>query len=38
MNGKNKRLGSFPYDKLDEAGAFAAEMREKYYGDFAGKS
>ena len=38
VNGKNKRLGSFPYDELDKAGAFAAEMRQKYYGEFAGKS
>ena len=35
INGKNTRLGSF--DKLEDAGAFAEEMRQKYYGEFAGK-
>lgn len=38
INGKRKRLGSFPYEKLEEAGVFAEEMRRKYYGDFAGKN
>ena len=35
IDGKNKRLGAF--DDVHEAGAYAKEMREKYYGDFAGK-
>lgn len=38
INGKNTRLGKFPPDKVDEAGAFAEEMRQKYYGEFAGAS
>lgn len=36
VNGKNKRLGSF--DDVHEAGKFAEEMRQKYYGEFAGKN
>lgn len=36
IDGKNKRLGSF--DNVHEAGKFAEEMRQKYYGEFAGKS
>jgi hypothetical protein len=36
INRKNKVLGRFPYDQLEEAGKFAEEMRKKYYGDFAG--
>ena len=28
----------FPEDKLEEAGKFAEQMREKYYGEFAGLS
>jgi hypothetical protein len=35
VNGKNKVLGAF--DDIDKAGAFAAEMRKKYYGELAGK-
>lgn len=35
IKGKNTRLGSF--DDVHEAGEFAKEMREKYYGEFAGK-
>ena len=35
VDGKNKRLGKF--DDVHEAGSFAKKMREKYYGDFAGK-
>ena len=35
INGKNTVLGKF-YD-VDEAGRFAEEMRQKYYGEFAGK-
>lgn len=38
VNGKNKVLGKFEKDNLDEAGKFAEEMREKYYGEYAGKS
>ena len=34
INGKNERLGFF--DDVDEAGVFAKEMRQKYYGKFAG--
>jgi len=36
VDGKNKRLGKFK--DVIEAGKFAEEMRQKYYGDFAGKS
>ena len=36
IDGKNKRLGSF--DDVHEAGKFAEEMRQKYYGEFAGKN
>lgn len=36
VNGKNTCLGRFPKDKLEEAGKFAEEMRQKYYGKFAG--
>ena len=36
INGKNTCLGSF--SNVDEAGAFAEEMRQKYYGEFAGNS
>lgn len=35
INKKNKVLGKF--DNVHEAGEFAKEMREKYYGEFAGK-
>lgn len=35
INKKNKVLGKF--DDVHEAGKFAKEMREKYYGEFAGK-
>ena len=35
INGKNTVLGKF--DDVDEAGRFAEEMRQKYYGEFAGK-
>ena len=38
VNGKNAILGMFPEDKLEEAGKFAEQMREKYYGEFAGLS
>ena len=36
INGKNKILGYFPYEQLEEAGAFAEQMRQKYYGEYAG--
>ena len=36
IDGKPKRLGSFK--DVDEAGAFAELMRQKYYGEFAGKN
>mgnify|MGYP003515106047 CR=1 FL=1 len=35
IDGKNKRLGKF--DDVHEAGKFAEEMRQKYYGEFCGK-
>lgn len=38
INGRNTNLGSFSLDKLNEAGKFAEEMRQKYYGEYAGKS
>ena len=34
INGKNTRLGSF--DDANEAGEYAEEMRQKYYGEFSG--
>ena len=36
INKKNKTLGRF--DDVHEAGKFAEEMRQKYYGEFAGKN
>ena len=36
IDGVNRRLGIF--DDVDEAGAFAATLREKYYGVYAGVS
>ena len=38
INKRNKILGMFEYDDLDKAGQFAEEMRQKYYGEFAGKN
>jgi hypothetical protein len=38
IDGKNTKLKSFPLDQLDEAGKFAEEMRQKYYGDFSGEN
>lgn len=35
VNGRNKRVGSSK--DLHKAAEIAAEMREKYYGDFAGQ-
>lgn len=36
IEGKNTRLGFF--DDVDEAGKYSEEMRQKYYGEYAGKS
>ena len=36
VEGKNKVLGRFKEEDLEEAGKFAEQMREKYYGAFAG--
>jgi len=36
INGKSTRMGSFK--DVDKAGAYAEEMRQKYYGKYAGKS
>jgi hypothetical protein len=38
INGKNTKLKDFSKDQVHEAGKFAKEMREKYYGEFAGNS
>ena len=38
IDGKNTTLKRFPKDQLEEAGKFAEEMREKYYGEFKGKN
>lgn len=38
IDGVNTLLDKFPLDKLHEAGAFAKEMRNKYYGEFQGAS
>lgn len=38
VDGKNTNLGTFPLDKLEEAGLFAEKMRQKYYGEFAGNN
>lgn len=38
MDGKNTILGRFPLDKLDKAAQFAEEMRQKYYGKYAGEA
>jgi hypothetical protein len=38
INGKNTILGKFPYEQLEEAGAFAEQMRQKYYGEYAGRN
>jgi len=38
VNGKNTRLKNFPEDQVDEAGKYAEEMREKYYGNFKGRN
>lgn len=36
INKKCVVLGTFPKEQLEEAGKFAEEMRQKYYGEFAG--
>lgn len=36
IDGKQTTMGKF--DDLDEAGAFAEEMRQKYYGEWSGKN
>jgi len=38
VEGRNTCLKKFPLEQLEEAGVFAEEMRQKYYGEFAGKS
>lgn len=38
IDGKGTRLKKFSYEQLDEAGKFAEEMRQKYYGEYAGNS
>lgn len=38
INKKNTVLGKFDYEDLDKAGQFAEEMRQKYYGEFAGSN
>ena len=38
INGKNTYLKSFPYEQLEEAGRYAEEMRQKYYGEYAGNA
>ena len=38
INKKNTVLGKFSYEELEQAGKFAEEMRQKYYGEFAGVS
>ena len=38
VDGKNKVLGTFKEDELEKAGKFEEEMRQKYYGEYAGGS
>jgi len=38
INKKNVALARFAYEDLDKAGAFAEEMKQKYYGEFAGSN
>jgi len=38
IEGKNKILKKFTLDQVDEAGVYAELMRQKYYGEHAGKS
>ncbi len=36
IDGENTRFGRFAYEDLDKAGKLAEELRQKYYGEFAG--
>lgn len=38
VNKKRTILGTFPKEQLEEAGKFAEQMRQKYYGKYAGNS
>ena len=38
VDGKNKILGTFKEEELEQAAIFAEKMRQKYYGEFAGLS
>lgn len=38
IEGENTILKKFPLDQLDEAGAYAELMRQKYYGEYAGEN
>lgn len=38
IEGRGKCFGRFKLEDVHKAGALAEEMRQKYYGDFAGKS
>ncbi|MBU3186584.1 HNH endonuclease [Clostridium estertheticum] len=38
VEGKNTCLKKFPLDQLDQAGLYASEMRNVYYGKFAGNN
>ena len=38
IDGKNTILKRFPLNQLEEAGAYAEEMRQLHYGEFAGRS
>ena len=38
VDGVGTLLKKFPLDQLEEAGAYAKEMRNKYYGDFQGEN
>jgi hypothetical protein len=38
VKGKNTTLKRFKKNQLEEAGAYAKKMREKYYGEFAGNT
>ena len=38
IDGKNKILGTFKEDELEQAAIFAEKMRQQYYGEFAGRA
>lgn len=38
VNGRNKPLKRFNKDELEQAGKYAEQMRQKYYGEFAGNA